>query len=287
MKVFRSVFVLTALWATTVLSFSQSKTDSLALVNATWSTKTLKKGLVVKTCQFKNLYGGPQNISMIVFNPSLNSRLKTGIQPLRGVGLTSKVGKQIKAKAAINGSYFNVKDHYSVCYVMKDGVVLDTTEMKEFKTRVTGAVEINNNKMAIIPWNKQTEDGYKQMSDHVLASGPMLLSDGIVCCFDALSEKFVNTKHPRSAVAVKADGTILFVVADGRSKGNADGVSIPELAHICRVLGADEALNLDGGGSSTLWSKYFPENGIINKPSDNKKFDHEGEREVVNFIYIK
>lgn len=287
MKVFRSVFVLTALWATTVLSFSQSKTDSLALVNATWSTKTLKKGLVVKTCQFKNLYGGPQNISMIEFNPSLNSRLKTGIQPLKGVSLTSKEGKKIKAKAAINGSYFNVKDHYSVCYVMKDGVVLDTTEMKEFKTRVTGAVEINNNKMSIIPWNKQTEDGFKKKSDYVLASGPMLLSDGDVCNFDALSEKFVDTKHPRSAVGVKADGTILFVVADGRSKGNADGVSIPELAHICRVLGADEALNLDGGGSSTLWSKYFPENGIINKPSDNKRFDHEGEREVVNFIYIK
>lgn len=287
MNGFRSAFVLTALWSFTSLTIAQSQVDSIELAGANWKTKSLKKGLMVKTCQFENLYDGPQNISIIEFNPSVNSRLKTGVEPLRGVSLTSEEAQRIKAKAAINGSYFNVKDHYSVCFVMKDGIILDTTEIKEFNKRVTGAVEINNNRMSIIPWNKQTEDNYKKKSDYVLASGPLLLSNGIVCDFATLSEKFIDTKHPRSAVAVKTDGTVIFIVADGRSKGNADGVSIPELAHMCRVLGADEALNLDGGGSSTLWSKYFPVNGIINMPSDNKKFDHEGEREVVNFIYIK
>ena len=43
------------------------------------------------------------------------------------------------------------------------------------------------------------------------------------------------------------------------------------------------AINLDGGGSSALWSK---ETGVINHPRDNRKFDHEGERSVPNLIVV-
>ena len=60
-------------------------------------------------------------------------------------------------------------------------------------------------------------------------------------------------------------------------------MSIDELSYLANQLGMRDALNLDGGGSSTLWNN---KTGIVNHPYDNKKFDHEGEREVSNAILV-
>lgn len=57
--------------------------------------------------------------------------------------------------------------------------------------------------------------------------------------------------------------------------------SIRERARICRLMGMEEAVNLDGGCSSTLWNKDL---GTISHPSGNRKFDHNGERIVPNII---
>lgn len=53
-----------------------------------------------------------------------------------------------------------------------------------------------------------------------------------------------------------------------------------------KQIGAEDALNLDGGGSSTLYMKGIGENGVVNMPSDNKMFDHEGERKLSSIIYV-
>ena len=74
-----------------------------------------------------------------------------------------------------------------------------------------------------------------------------------------------------------------MAVIDGRFKGQGDGATIAETAYIARQLGLTEALNLDGGGSSTLWCE---EAGVVNRPSDNRRFDHEGERRVTNCIAV-
>ena len=79
-------------------------------------------------------------------------------------------------------------------------------------------------------------------------------------------------------------GTVVMAVIDGRFKGEADGATIAETAYIARQLGLVDALNLDGGGSSTLWTA---QEGILNHPYDNKRFDHEGERGVPNCIVIR
>ena len=55
-----------------------------------------------------------------------------------------------------------------------------------------------------------------------------------------------------------------------------------------RWIGAENALNMDGGGSTTLYAEGENGNGIVNHPSDNKKFDREGERHIVNaLLFIK
>jgi exopolysaccharide biosynthesis protein len=80
---------------------------------------------------------------------------------------------------------------------------------------------------------------------------------------------------------------LILISVDGRSPKQAEGINILELTHLLKVLGVEYALNLDGGGSTTLWSKDAPENGVLNMPSDNKKFDHFGERKISNLIIIK
>ena len=72
-------------------------------------------------------------------------------------------------------------------------------------------------------------------------------------------------------------------MADGRFKDTAEGFTLPELERIMLWLGCTEAINLDGGGSSTM---YIKDEGVINFPSDNKQHDHEGERPVSNAILV-
>lgn len=62
-----------------------------------------------------------------------------------------------------------------------------------------------------------------------------------------------TSRHPRTAVALSAEGTKLFlVVVDGRQRRYSEGVTLAELSDIILELGADMAINLDGGGSSTM-----------------------------------
>ncbi|HEX7247053.1 MAG TPA: phosphodiester glycosidase family protein [Actinomycetota bacterium] len=84
-------------------------------------------------------------------------------------------------------------------------------------------------------------------------------------------------RHPRTGVGVTADGSVLLVVVDGRSERSV-GMSLVELGRTFVSLGAVEALNLDGGGSSAMWIKG---SGIVNRPSDPG-----GERAVVNAMVV-
>jgi hypothetical protein len=84
-------------------------------------------------------------------------------------------------------------------------------------------------------------------------------------------------RHPRSAIGFSRDTTRLFLVAvDGRSSESA-GMSLPELADFLVRIGVHEALNLDGGGSTTL----LVQGEIVNTPSDPT-----GERPVGNSILV-
>lgn len=79
-----------------------------------------------------------------------------------------------------------------------------------------------------------------------------------------------NDRHPRTAVGIRSDGTVFFVVIDGRGANNSTGFYIEELGHYMKELGAYQALNMDGGGSSTAVTinehgEYSVKNTPINK----------------------
>jgi exopolysaccharide biosynthesis protein len=86
---------------------------------------------------------------------------------------------------------------------------------------------------------------------------------------------WVMQRHPRTAVGLSIDGALFVVVIYGREPLRSMGASVPEMANIMRSLGAVNALNLDGGGSSVMVV-----NGLMTgNPSDNT-----GERKVADTL---
>ena len=135
---------------------------------------------------------------------------------------------------------------------------------------------------------------------YAIGAGPILLKNG-KCPFDFTetgkgTEYYLNNYEiipydifgpavtpDRTAVGRTADGRVILFICDGRIPASG-GATLTELAMILKGLGCVDALNLDGGGSSTLWTA---QEGILNHPYDNKRFDHEGERGVPNCIVIR
>jgi exopolysaccharide biosynthesis protein len=90
------------------------------------------------------------------------------------------------------------------------------------------------------------------------------------------TKSFVETRHPRTAVAKLKDGKFLMITVDGRSESSG-GIGLYDLAALLLEFGATDAMNLDGGGSTTM----FLDGKVVNHPSDK-----EGERKVSDAILV-
>lgn len=258
-------------------AMAQTASDSLALVSADWQVETLQKGILFRKAVFTSLYGVPQEVSIFEISPKHTNWDVLIHNPKEK---TSVAARKAGAVAAINGSYFDMQVGNSVCYLRKDGAVIDTTSVGTLGTVSNGAMLIKKGKLQLMPWTKQDEKACTLKKGTVLVSGPLMLLDGKARDLSACNQGFVNTKHPRSAVALTKDKKVLLIVVDGRLKGKSEGVNIPELTHMIRILGGKDALNLDGGGSSTLWSAALPDKGIANTPCGS------AERQVGNSLCV-
>ena len=246
--------------------------------------KRAERGLEYVCASF-DLNDTVQCISVVRYNPS---RFHTeivndpGFEGAAPSAVTSVLAERYGGVAAINGSYFNMKELVPATYVVDDGVQEGTTAEYEL-FRVNGAVGIKGEKVKILP--AVLPDHEADLSDcrEVLAAGPVLVRDGVAVSFRDDRSGFAK-RHPRSIVGIGRRGWIYLIVIDGRFPGKAAGATLDEAAGICTMLGLKDALNLDGGGSSALW---LGTEGILSHPSDNKTFDHDGQRRVPNAIVIK
>lgn len=264
--------------------YAQTKADSLAIVSAQWEVQEVVKGITHRKGLISNLYGGTQHINILLIDLKANKKIDIAVSDT--LMKTSDMALKNGAMAAINGSYFNMRAGNSVCFLKVGAELKDTTTIREWQARVTGAIHVHKGKLELFPWDKQIEIKYKKKKGTTLASGPLMLLNGKECDWKMCAQEFIETKHPRSAVAVTERDMVLFITVDGRMPGFADGINIRELAHLVRVLGGKDAINLDGGGSTTLWLAGASHCGVLNCPCDNGKFDHMGERKVANILYV-
>ena len=265
--------------------FSQS--DSAAFVHGPWLSERVE-GLVLRRCQFKNesLFASNQQILIWELAPTADFALKFACRPERTK--TSDMARKQHAVAAVNGSFFDMDRHFPVLFLRIDGVDLCDASHNEAKSVqrnfLCGTLAIVGDSVFILKtdtvWQWEADLPYPNL----MTARPLLLFDGKTL---PLHEDlgFVSDRHNRTAVGVRADGTVLLVVVDGRAP-EASGMSLQELQQVMRWLGCHTALNLDGGGSATFYADLRGNHGVLNCPSDNGRFDHEGERTVSNAVLI-
>jgi exopolysaccharide biosynthesis protein len=160
-----------------------------------------------------------------------------------------------------------------------DGFVLSVTgkgivpaEFLEY-AKVKSKVRLNYN------FARMDQGEIDATGEDIVGGVPQLIRDGrleITWQEEKSSKAFVETKHPRTAVAKLKDGKFLMVTVDGRSESSG-GIGLEELARLLLEFGAVDAMNLDGGGSTTM----FLGGKVVNHPSDK-----EGERKVSDAILV-
>jgi hypothetical protein len=121
----------------------------------------------------------------------------------------------------------------------------------------------------------RTQLGFPGAVD-AIGGNPMLVSGGRVAGGDVDGSGAFFGRNPRTAVGLTSSGQLLLVVVDGRQGAYSAGMTLRELAQLMADLGAKEAVNLDGGGSSTMFLNGL----IVNRPSDG------GERLVSSALVV-
>jgi exopolysaccharide biosynthesis protein len=288
----RTLFLLVA----AAMSFSAvaQNSDSVKLVTAPRQELKLPKGAVGYTILRAPILNSYQTVSVIKYSPK---KLQTSIIQPEKLTRLSVTAKNNGADFGVNAGYWDVRIDKASTFLKLNGEQLAVTADFE-KERVDGLVCVGKKKVVLDYCKAGEEAPYAKKYKNILAAGPVLIDEGKAMDHDAYTKGMVDNaggkpvgafytytqRHPRTAIGTDKKGNVYLVVVDGRSAGNAEGVTITELTKICAWLGMRDAINLDGGGSSTMWTA---EEGIVSYPCRNKKFDHGGERRVSSIISVK
>lgn len=271
-----------------ILSFIVSITLLAHIISCGTNSSLPKKTELVENPTYllkqisDTLFNSNQKISLLILpKESLNKNYSIELAYNEtDLTKTSELAANNNAIAAINGGFFNMDEGGSVTYFEINDSVIGKTRDPKLKWGVSdsiinGAVVLSKkNRLKIEA--KHTENFYTESKNEtfVLFTGPLLISNAK---FQKLPNmKFSNKRHPRTCIGITKN-SIIFITIDGRSK-QAAGMSLNEVQKYLCSLGCTDAINLDGGGSTTMWTK---DNGIINSPSDKK-----GERKVANALLI-
>ena len=241
------------------------------------SKEKITRGLWLTTCQSKELFNSHQSFQILKLKQS--RRLDLAFKSKELIP-TSDFGASNNSLAAINAGFFDMKNGGSVTFLKANDEVVDTQRTKSnLLSNSLIAIDKNNRLHIISDSNWVNYSTTKQFED-VLFTGPLLLKDGRPTSLADVP--FNQKRHPRTCICItKQHQTLLFTI-DGRND-HAAGMSLPELTQLLKRFKCIQGINLDGGGSTTMWVRS---KGVVNHPSDNKQFDHFGERKVANALLI-
>jgi exopolysaccharide biosynthesis protein len=250
-----------------------------------WQSEKIAPGLVWKTSHALLEDSILQNINILIVNTH-KRYISILYSPEQNI-ITSKQALAANALAAVNAGFFSIKDGGSATYIRINGVIVDSDTSKKWKRvpNMNGSILINRTGELSVAkvMSNAWYDSHAEYPE-VLVTGPILLTG-------KKKEKLPQTslvinKHPRTCLGVINGHKLVLLTLDGRTD-QAAGMTLLELADLMVSLKCRDAINLDGGGSTTMWVKGKPFNGVVNMPCDNKKFDHEGERAVSDILIIK
>ena len=208
------------------------------------------------------------------------------------------------AVAGINGTYLEIVDEKSTSFLKSDGEYNRTVEISPdnlyfWKHEGAFYYDKSNNKIGIEYGNNDTYMSWNY--PNIISGSPILINNynpvgeafvkntgNISQLPDENPDKHQGIRHPRTAIALTSDNKLLLITVDGR-RSESSGMTAKEFTQfIARYFNPKDALNLDGGGSTTMWIKnsgMSPTN-VVNYPTDNNRFDHFGQRRHRNFLII-
>ncbi len=257
-----------------------SQSDSTIVHNTKWEVEKIAPGIKLKHFRFENsLFDSNQDVNILEIELRRKNRLDVAAEPVR-LKPTSEFGICRGALAALNGTFFDMENGGSMDYVRVDGETVNESRISAQSGRSLhqkAAIVVSGNEIAIEAWDGTHDWESRLDGEDVMVTGPLLISEGQRAELGTDSQ--YTLRHPRSAIATMK-GKLLLVTVDGRTD-LAAGMSLYELASFLKWIGADEGINLDGGGSTTLWIEGSPGTGIVNHPSDQA-----GERPVANVLLI-
>lgn len=189
---------------------------------------------------------------------------------------TSEIAAANNAIFAINGDYYGFRD---------DGVIIrNGTVYRDDPVRDAMALFSDGTMKTYNETEVSSSELLAEGATNTLSFGPVLIQDGeIVSDFSSVKidnnfgNHSIQDANPRTAIGMIAPNHYVFVVVDGR-QDDSRGMTLAELADVMKGLGATEAYNLDGGGSSTM---YFM-GRVVNNPLGRNQ-----ERGVSDILYLK
>ena len=213
------------------------------------------------------------HLTMKASSPNEEGKLKTKQQMTLQALAYDKSGSRVLA--AVNGDFF-AKDGTPQGIYYRNGTYLKGT----MTDNVCTFFAITKNKRAIIG-SYDEYDSYKENIQEAVGGRVRLMTNGNVL------PQTVTALEPRTAIGVTDDNVVYILVADGRNFWYSNGMRYAEMGAVMKALGAKNAINLDGGGSSTFIIRKIAgfEDGrfaIRNWPYDNGGV----EREVANGLLV-
>ena len=193
----------------------------------------------------------------------------------------SKSTKTLSFGDSITGTVASVTEYGQAgnSAIPEDGFVLSVQD-KATAEQIKASIEVGSP----IQVDLNIDDKWKD-AQFILAAGPLLVKDGKVNISMPESSSFVKTRSDRTAIAVDATGKKVFLVTvDGRQSGYSNGASLTNLASYLISKGAKYAINLDGGGSTTMVVRQPGEEAPIlaNRPSEGSERRVSATLQVIN-----
>ncbi len=185
--------------------------------------------------------------------------------------------------AAINGDFFTPEDA-PLGLEVSEGELRGRSSRPVFAWRPgelpwVGSVELGSDSLRLGPW--AVSEAGPGTEVQVVAGFPSLLERGILVGDLQQGDRpaFAAERHPRTAVGFDSRrGRLWMVVVEGRREGVSEGMTLPELAGLFQSLGAVNAINLDGGGSSVM---------VVRGEAVSRPSDPAGQRPVVNGLILR
>jgi len=176
--------------------------------------------------------------------------------------IVSDISKANKAKVAINGGGYSWANGRPLGVVIHDGKLISSSD---YKAHVTAGF---NKDGVLVIGRMNASDAAKKNLKEALSFGPVLIANGKATQFKGNGG---SGQNPRTAIAQRRDGVVLFMVVDGYSRGlswkGRGGVYYQDMIKILQRYGAYNAVNMDGGSSSTL----VINNRLVNNPCEPQK----------------